>query len=212
MNLYFSRNPSPRVAVAVAKYLRLDLEFAFAAPKAPGEAENYRHLNPNLLLPILDRSGKPLWETDAIACSLSRTAQSNFWRCDDDEPEMIRWISWGKENFIKACDMVHWERGTKLRYGLGSCDERAVQEGLELFHASAALLDAELSTHRWLVGDDISYADFRLATFLPFNDVARLPVEQYPSLDRWHDQLEQISAWQNPFDGLSAPALPAVPG
>ena len=124
---------------------------------------------------------------------------------------MIRWISWGKENFIKACDMVHWERGTKLRYGLGSCDDHAVREGLELFHTSAAILDAELSNQAWLIGEDISYSDFRLATFLPFNDVAQLPIEQYPSLYRWHDQLEQIAAWRDPFAGLSAPALLPMP-
>ena len=43
---------------------------------------------------------------------------------------MIRWVSWGKENFVRACDMVHWERGTKLRYGIGPCDEAMVEEGL----------------------------------------------------------------------------------
>lgn len=88
MKLYFSRNPHPRLAVAVAKHLRLDLEFTFASPKAPGEAKKYRHLNPNLLLSILDSPGKALWEADAIACWLSRKAQSQFWRTDDDEPTM----------------------------------------------------------------------------------------------------------------------------
>ena len=119
MKLYFSRNPNPRLAVSVARFLKAEVAFEFAEPMAPGQAERYRALNPNLLLPILERPGRPLWETDAIACYLSRHTGSNFWRRDDDEPEMIRWVSWGKENFVRACDMVHWERGTKLRYGIG---------------------------------------------------------------------------------------------
>jgi len=48
MKLYFSRNPNPRLAVAVAKYLKSDVEFEFASPFSPGESEKFRPLNPNL--------------------------------------------------------------------------------------------------------------------------------------------------------------------
>jgi glutathione S-transferase len=212
MKLYFSRNPNPRLAVATARFLKAEVAFEFAEPLAPGQADRYRPLNPNLLLPILERPGRALWEADAIACFLSRQVGSNLWRSDDDEPEMIRWISWGKENFAKACDMVHWERGTKLRYGIGACDEAMVEEGMKAFHKAARLLDAELSAHAWLVGEAVSYADFRMATFLPYNDVARLPLADYPALARWAGQLEAIDAWRDPFRGLDAPALPPISG
>ena len=210
MKLLFSRNPNPRLAVAVARHLGAKVEFEFAAPLAPGQAERYRPLNPNLLLPILSGPEKSLWETDAIACRLSRDARSDFWRTDDDEPEMVQWLSWGKENFARACDMVHFERVTKQRYGLGRVDRQRVEEGLGRFGTAAALLDAELSGRRWLVGDSLSYADFRMATFLPFNDVAGLPLNDYPSVERWYRQLEEIDAWRDPFKGLDAPELPPV--
>ncbi|MBW0366904.1 glutathione S-transferase family protein [Ensifer adhaerens] len=212
MKLYFSRNPNPRLAVATARFLKAEVAFEYAEPLASGQADRYRPLNPNLLLPILERPGRALWEADAIACFLSRQVGSNLWRRDDDEPEMIRWISWGKENFVKACDMVHWERGTKLRYGIGTCDEAMVEEGMNAFHKAARLLDAELSAHAWLVGEAVSYADFRMATFLPYNDVARLPLADYPALARWAGQLEAIDAWRDPFRGLDAPALPPISG
>ncbi|WDZ78857.1 glutathione S-transferase family protein [Ensifer adhaerens] len=212
MKLYFSRNPNPRLAVAVARYLKAEVVFEYASPQSFGEAERFRPLNPNLLLPILERPGRSLWEADAIACFLSRRAGDNFWRTDDDEPEMIRWISWGKENFVRACDTVHWERGTKLRYGIGPCEEEMVEEGLTAFRKAAKILEAELSGRAWLVGDAVSFADFRMATFLPYNDAARLPIEDYPSLKRWAEQLEEIEAWRDPFRGLTAPELPPIPG
>ena len=212
MKMYFSRNPNPRLAVAAARFLKADVEFEFAAPQAAGQAERYLPLNPNLLLPILEMHGRTLWESDAIVCFLSRNAGSDFWRTGDDEPDMIRWISWAKENFVKACDTVHWERGTKQRYGIGPCDEQMVAEGLQQFHKAAALLEGELSNRAWLVGETVSFADFRMATFLPFNDAARLPLDDYPSLKRWNEELDKIDAWRDPFQGLAAPDLPPLPG
>lgn len=212
MKLLFSRNPNPRLAVAVARYLDAKVEFEFASPFAPGQAERYRPLNPNLSLPILVCPAKSLWEADAIACRLSRDAGSDFWRSGDDEPEMIRWLSWGKENFARACDIVHFERGTKQRYGIGAIDQERVEEGLRRFATAAAILEVELAERNWLVGDAVSYADFRMATFLPFNDAARLPLGDYPALSRWYGQLEAIDAWRDPFQGLDAPALAPIPG
>lgn len=211
MKLFFSRNPNPRLALAVARHLGVRMEFEWGAPFAPGQAERFRPLNPNLSLPILVESGKSLWEADAIACRLSRTARSDFWRTGDDEPDMVRWISWGKENFMRACDIVHFERGTKQRYGLGPIDEARVAEGLKRFGTSAAILEAELSGRPWLVGDTVSYADFRMAAFLPFNDVAGLPLHHYPSVDHWYRRLEEIEVWRDPFKGLDAPPLPPLP-
>ncbi len=210
MKLFFSRNPNPRLAVATARHLQAQVEFEFAAPFAPGQAERFRPLNPNLSVPILAWPGGSLWEADAIACKLSREAGSDFWRAGDDQPDMIRWLSWGKENFMRACDTVHFERGTKQRYAIGPIDRGKVEEGLTEFHRAAAILEAELARREWLVGTTLSYADFRMATFLPFNEVAGLPLGDYPSVWAWYRRLEAIDAWRDPFDGLEAPHLPPV--
>ncbi|MGX5846140.1 glutathione S-transferase family protein [Mesorhizobium sp. PL10] len=210
MKLYFSRNPNPRLAVATARHLQAKVEFEFAAPMAPGQAERFRPLNPNLTLPTLAWPGGSLWEADAIACLLSRAASSDFWRSGDDQPDMIRWLSWGKENFVRACDTVHFERGTKQRYGIGPIDQGKVEDGLAEFRIAAAILEAELARRQWLVGSSLSYADFRMATFLPFNDVAGLPLGDYPSVFAWYRRLEAIDAWRDPFDGLEAPHLSPV--
>jgi len=209
--LYFSRNPNPRLAVAVARHLGAPVTFEFAAPLAPGQAERYRPLNPSLRLPIWVEDGRSLWEADAIACRLSQMQGSDFWRSGADQPDMIRWISWARDHFVRACDMVHFERGTKPRYGLGPRDEGVLAQGLAAFHESAAVLDAQLAGRDWLLPGGLSHADFRMATFLPFNDVARLPLADHPAVDRWHRRLMALPAWADPFDGLSAPELPPVP-
>lgn len=208
--LYFSRNPNPRLAVAVARHLDAPVRYEWAAPLAPGQAENFRHLNPSLRLPILAEEGGSLWEADAIACRLSQMTGSTFWRIGTELPDMIRWISWAHDNFMHACDIVHFERGTKLRYRLGPLDEALVVRGLAEFHEHAAILDAHLRRRDWLLASGLSFADFRMATFLPFNDVALLPVADYPAVTAWYARLMALDAWAEPFAGLQAPDLPPI--
>jgi glutathione S-transferase len=208
--LYFSRNPNPRLAVAVARYLDAPVRFEWAAPFHPDHAARFLQLNPTQRIPILVEDGEPLWEADAIACRLSQLTSSDFWRQGRDQPDMIRWISWGKETFVRACDMVQFERGTKRRYNIGPTDPALVAEGMKQFHAAALILDRHLQTRDWLTGTTPSHADFRMATFLPFNAVMHLPLADYPALNDWNDRLRQIPAWADPFDGLAAPELPPV--
>lgn len=211
--LFYSRNPNPRLAVAVARYLSAPVALEWAAPFHPDQAERFLRLNPTQRIPILleDEEGEALWEADAIACRLSQMAGSDFWRQGRAQPDMIRWISWGKENFVRACDMVQFERGTKRRYNLGPPDPALIAEGIGRFHESAAILDRQLALRDWLAGDTPSYADFRMASFLPFNDIMRLPVESYPAVAAWEARLRSIPAWADPFDGLDAQALPPLP-
>jgi glutathione S-transferase len=211
MILYFSRNLNPRVAVAVARHLKAPVKCVFAAPLDPSQQEKFRALNPNLRLPILVEGEQSLWEADAIACRLSQLVGSDFWRTGAALPEMIRWLSWAKSNFVSACDKVHFERVTKQRYGLGPIHDAVVAEGLSEFAVAAGLLDQVLKGRDWLVGSGVSYADFRMATVLPFASLAGLPLGEYPHIAAWHARLWQLDAWRDPFAGLDAPELPPVP-
>jgi len=211
VKLYFSRNLNPRVAVAVARYLDAPVEYVHASPTDPSQQEKFRALNPNLRLPILVEQDGSLWETDAIACRLSQLMGSDFWRSGAAQPEMIRWLSWGTRNFVLACDKVHFERVTKQRYGLGAIRGDVVAEGLAEFAAAATLLEQVLSGRDWLVGSEVSYADFRMASVLPFAELPGLPLADHPHLAAWHARLWQFDAWRDPFAGLEAPELPGVP-
>ncbi len=212
ITLYFSRNYNPRLAVATARYLQAPLRYEFAAPVDPAHSDRFRKLNPNLRLPILvEEHGQSLWEADAIACRLSQFVGSRFWRSGGSLPDMIRWLSWAHWNFVDACDKVHFERVTKQRYALGPVDAGFVSHGLRGFADAAAVLDAHLATREWLMADGISYADFRMASVLPYADLAGLPMNDYRNIAAWYQRLEAIDAWRDPFSGLDAPDLPPIP-
>jgi glutathione S-transferase len=202
LKLYYSRNLNPRVAVAVARHLKSPVEFIWASPRDPANEEGFRLINPNTLVPVLVEERTTLWETDAIACRLSMLAGSDFWVCDEKAAEFQMWLSWSAHHFTRAASFFYWEYAMKPSLGFAPASSAEVEEASAEFHRFAAVLEEFLSNRTWLVGNRLSFADFRVATPLPFANASKLPVEGYPRILAWHERLLRIPAWEDPFDGL----------
>ncbi|HEY3643699.1 MAG TPA: glutathione S-transferase family protein [Gammaproteobacteria bacterium] len=207
MKLHYSHNLNPRVAVAVARHLQSPVEFVRARPFHPAEIEGFRKLNPNTRVPVLEESGRNIWETDAIACRLSELAGSDFWRKDAGETQMIQWISWATHHLNNAASVLYFEHVVipqfPPQHQPHSAGAEKLGEALREFRQFAAILDAHLKGRTWLLDDGkLSYADFRAASALPFADKAGLPIQDFPEVARWHGQLMELKAWREPFDGL----------
>ncbi len=204
MQLYYSPNLNPRVAVAVSRHLEAPVEYIRAAPRDPAHQSAFRSINPNTLVPVLVEVGRTLWETDAIACRLSALTGSDFWRTGDEQPEMIMWVSWGTHHLTKAADPVYFDRIVMPTFTEERLSPRLIEKSLRDFREHAQILDAYLANSCWLVGNRLSYADFRVATALPFAHAADLPIAEFPNIVRWHNRLLELDAWRMPFDGLNA--------
>jgi glutathione S-transferase len=202
MKLYYSRNLNPRVAVAVARYLKAPVEYVRASPRDPKQEEDFRRINPNTLVPVLVEDRRTLWETDAIACRLAMLTRADFWPGGDDAPELQMWLSWGASHFTRTAAVFYWEYFIKPKIGAGEADRGAIAAATDDFHRFAAVLEDALSARTWLVANRLSYADFRVATALPFAEASRIPVQKYKHIVRWHDRLREIKAWSDPFVGL----------
>lgn len=203
MKLYYSHNLNPRVAVAVARHLKSPVEFVRASPRDPARIEAFRALNPNALVPVLVDGGASLWEADAIACKLSALAGSDFWRTGAEQPEMIKWVSWSAYHLTRAADPLYFFRVVVPTFSDEKPDPALMESSLRDFREHAAVLDGELKGRTWLLGERLSYADFRVATALPFAQAAGLPLGEFAQVKRWHDQLWAIEAWREPFAGLA---------
>jgi len=116
---------------------------------------------------------------------------------------MIKWISWGTHHLTNAASVLYWHRIIVPTFSDEVAEPQVLENALNDFRRFAAILDTHLGGKTWLVGDRISYADFRVATSLPFAAGAGLPVDEFPQVRRWNEQLLAIDAWRAPFAGLT---------
>ena len=204
VTLHYTRHLNPRVAVAAARYLKAPVTYVRSSPRDPAHEPTFRKINPNALCPILVEPHRTLWETDAVACRLSELVGSDFWRTGAQTAEMVMWLSWSAHHLNRAAGDLYFHRVSRPTFSDEKADPAVLAEAEREFKAYAAILDAQLEGRTWLVGNRISYADFRVASALPFTDAPGLPLEGLAHVKRWHAQLLEIDAWRAPFDGLAA--------
>jgi glutathione S-transferase len=202
MKLFYSHNLNPRVAVAVAKYLKSPVEYVRVSPRHPGQIEAFRKINPNALVPVLSDGPTTLWEADAIACRLSEISGTDFWRTGEALPEMIKWVSWSAYHLTSAASPLYFYRIVAPMFSSELPDPALMKQALQDFRTHAAVLEDHLRDRQWILGDRLSYADFRVATPMPFAEGAGLPLSEFPNISRWNQHLCEIDAWRDPFAGL----------
>lgn len=201
MKLYYDTTINPRKACAVARHLQLPVEFVHVR-LAQGEHKRpeFLALNPNGRLPVLRDGELILWEANAIMCHLAIAAGSDLWpREAAAQVEVQRWLSWDAFHFMPHGGTLYFEYAVRPFIGMGPADAAAVQRATQAFEASAAILEQHLARRRFLLGDALSVADFAVSAALPWAKEARLPLDAFPAIRRWHDRLASLPGWREPF-------------
>ena len=200
MKLYWFDTVNPRKACAVAKYLQSPIEYV-RVNLGHGEhkAPEYIAINPNGKVPTLVDGTRVLWEAAAIMCHLAARADSDLWPQDGRQIDVLRWLSWDLAHFYRAGGTLYFEYIIKRRFGLGATDPVAVRKATDEWRHLAGVLDTHLHDRLWLVGNSLTVADFAVAAFLPYAETAHVPVDGFPAIRRWHERLNEIDAWREPF-------------
>jgi glutathione S-transferase len=207
MKLYYFETPNARKACAVARYLSTPAELVRVdLTKGEHKAPAFLAINPNGKVPALEDGEVRLWESMAIMCYLADRAGSSLWPKDARQIDVIRWLSWDAVHFSRHAGTLFFQRVIKPQFGLGDPDLAAIDEAMGFFRQFAGVLDSHLKGRAYLVGDGLTVADFAVGSFLPHARDAKLPLDEFPEIRRWYAQLEQLSAWREPFPTRAASA------
>jgi glutathione S-transferase len=204
MKLYYAETINPRKACAVARYVEAPVEFV-RVDLGRGETRTpeFVALNPNGKVPLLQEGNRFLWESNAIMCRLSDSAGADLWPHGDRQVEVLRWLFWDAEHFSCHAGRLYFEHIIKPTIlAISKPDPQAVRESLGYFRTYAAILDRHLDGCSYVVGDTLTVADFALGITLPYAEAAHIPLEEFPAIVRWHQRLNALPAWREPFPAV----------
>ena len=205
MKLYhFPFSPNSRRVLAVAFHLGIDLELEEVdLTKGEHLRPSFIKLNPNHKIPTLVDGDFVLWESAAIMLYLSGMKPGNtLW---SDQPrvqaDIYRWLFWNVANWGPACGFFIFEHLVKKFTHQGPPDPGELEKGNLQVQRFATVLDDHLQGREWLVGNNVTLADYAVGAVLELAEAAHMPVEPYRNIRRWYGNIEKLEAWKK-----SAPA------
>jgi len=206
MKLYhFPPSPNSRRVLAVAYHLGLDPELIdVSIPKGEQMNSDFVALNPNHKIPtFIDDDGFTLWESTAIMQYLAKRESGHTLYSDDIkvQADINKWLAWNISHWSPSCGVYVFEYLVKNFLNLGDPDLDALKKSDELFLRFGEVLDDHLSDREWLVGDNVTLADYAVASFLEHAEVAHMPIGEFKQIQGWYADIESLEAWQK-----SAPA------
>jgi glutathione S-transferase len=204
MKIYWIKAQAPRRVLALVKYLGVDAEFVEVDLKAGGfKASDYVALNPNMKAPTLVDGDLVLWEASAIMAYLCIKEGSGMWPASDpvEQVEVLRWLSWNDCHWSPAVAPFYFEHIVKATFAMGEPRREQLKAKTADLVRFARVLDQHLEGRRYVACGRLTIADFQLASMATYWRQSEMPMEAFPNIVRWIDELERIPAWANPWPG-----------
>lgn len=176
----------------------------FFAGEARGPA--FRALNPMGEVPVLDADGLILTQSGVIQ---DWVMDETGLLCGDGaratRREILRWTIFDNQKVSGVAG--------PLRFMMNFLpEEKRPQEVIGWMtgrlRAALGVLEGELETRDWLVGDTLTCADLSCAGYLFYDEPFTFERGAYPAIDAWLTRIAATPGWTHPYD-LMRRAYPA---
>lgn len=199
MNFYtVNGSPNCRKVHAVINYLGLNVNMIELDLLAGDLAKpEFQALNPNGMVPVLQDGELTLWESNAITQYLASLAPDSTLYPNDPaiRADIHRWQNWEECHFNRACGTYLFENVLKSLLKIGEPDQAALEEAEKNFRNFAKILEQQLEGRDYILGKEVTLADFSVGAMMIYADAAGIPVASFKNISNWTNRMEGISAW-----------------
>jgi glutathione S-transferase len=159
----------------------------------------YLAMNPNGKVPTLVDGDFKLWESRAIMQYLaSKKPGNSLWPNDPKkQADISRWQFWENSHLSRGTQPFAFENLFKKIFLKQGPDAAALAQGEKDFHTFAPILNAQLESHKFVTGNDLTLADFSVGACFSFAEASGLPWGNYTHIRAWWGRLNEVPAWKN---------------
>ncbi len=152
---------------------------------APGfKLERPPAINPNNKIPALEDGSLVLFESLAINMHIARKAGAPLMPSGDDASRVDQWTLWAATE--AEPHVMRWSYNAYLKPEAERVPAEAAA-GKEALDARLAVLEAELATRPYLLGDAFTVADLNLASVLYGSWLNGYDYTRFPKVKAWLD-------------------------
>ncbi len=203
-------SPNCRKVLAVADHLglKLDIEYLdfFAGDLMKPD---YAALNPNRMVPSLRDGDFVLWESNAIMQYLADSAPDNsvYPKHPKTRADIVRWLCWELAHFNKAFGALAFESVAKPAFLKQEGDKDIIRLSQSNLARFAPILDTHMKGRQFLVGDEVTLADYAMIHNEGFQTAVPFDWKPYAHLNAYFERARELPHWS-----ATAPASPAAIG
>jgi glutathione S-transferase len=181
---------SRRRVTAAAAAMGIDIEIVnIDLFKGESHTPEFLKLNPHGLSPVMVDGDLVLYESSAINLYLAEKAGSDLaGRTPQERFEILQWMFWSGEQWRIFATLTFDEVLAK-KFTNQPADETIVKLAADKIRAAAAVLDAHLAKHDYIVSDRLTLADFDIASPFSQNERTKIPLNEFPNLVAWQQRL-----------------------
>ncbi len=198
MKLYsMSLSNNCRRVNATIQHLGLNVEVVETA-MADLKKPEFLAMNPNGKVPTLVDGELKLWESRAIMQYLASQKHGAFWPSDaKGQADIARWQFWEASHLSRGTGAVAFEKLFKKMFMQQDADPTALAVGEKDFHTFAPVLNGQLETRKFIMGEELTLADFSVGACFSYAEASGLPWENYKAIRAWWARLGEVPAWKN---------------
>jgi glutathione S-transferase len=155
-------------------------------PVEVAKAKSPEHLqrNPNGHIPVLNDDGHHLWESMAINLYLAeKYGKTPFWPATTDgHGDCYKWSFFGMTEIEPHLMTILRNR---LFLPADQRDDKAIRNAEDSLKAPLKVLDDQLKSRPFLLGNDFTVADLNVAAVLSFAMLAKIDLNPTPATQAW---------------------------
>ena len=170
-----------------------------------GETRSLEFRTKNVMgeAPLLVDGDTHIQQSGVIQQYITDTS-GKFGGTPDEKYEVLRWVLWDNHKLSSMAGMTRFLMNF-LPEDKRPADVIAFSQGR--LKAAYQVLDTHLEGRDFIVGNDVTNADFSCCGYLYYPEPFGFDRADWPNMDRWLDKIAALSGWKHPYDLM--PGSPA---
>jgi glutathione S-transferase len=161
----------------------------------------YLAINPNGKVPAFVDGDLSLFESRAINAYLAGLEPRRRLYPEDLKKRAVvdQWSYWQAIHLGPSSQKLTFEKVLKEKFGRGKPDENVIAAESKETTKLLGVLDEGLAGRNW-IAEDLSIADFALASTLTRRKAAGIELAPFPNVAAWIDRLESRDSWRKAIE------------